>query len=92
MDPNIVICTDEIKYLPCSRVLSHLEIQLFSYLGAERHAVTMAPYAVLAEDASYEEIETEVTRIIATMLEKKQGKTEIEYMGGQRRDTLRGKY
>ncbi len=82
--------SDEIHYLPVSRVLSHLEIQLFSYLGAERHAIALAPYAVLSANATYEEIEREATRVIALVLEAKQGKTEVEYLGGQRRDTLRG--
>ncbi len=87
---EMIIITDEIHHTFVSRVLSHTEIQLFSYLGSERSAVALAPYAILSENASYAEVEVEVTRIFADMLVKKNGNEEVEYVCGQRRDTLRG--
>jgi hypothetical protein len=84
-----MIITDEIKHTFVSRVLTHTEIQLFSYLGSERSAIAMAPFAHLSENASYTEIEYEVTRILADMLVKKNGNEEVEYVCRERRDTLR---
>ena len=72
-----------------SRVLNQTEIQLLSYCNSEREAVALAKVIDLPEDADYYMIEQAVTAALCTGLEMANGPAEVEYIGGQRRDTLR---
>ena len=83
----------EIKYLPVSRVLSHLEIQLLSYLGSERQAVTLAKViGSLPTDADHHIIEQAVTKALVTVLERRGLFDTTEYEGGRRLDRWREKH
>jgi hypothetical protein len=74
----------EIKYLPVSRVLSPLEIQLFSYLGNERQSIQLARViGSLPEDADHNVIEQAVTKALVTVLERRGLFDTTEYMGGR---------
>lgn len=71
------------------RVLTDTEMQLFNYLGDERQAVLMAKYIILPENASYELIENSVALLLVQVKEAVDGVSRVEYVCGQRRDTLR---
>ncbi|MGB9075087.1 MAG: hypothetical protein WCC22_20800 [Terriglobales bacterium] len=74
----------DIMYLPVSRVLSPVEIQLFAYLGSEREAVVLARYIVaLPEHASLDMIEQAVISAMVACKESRDGRAQIEYVGGQ---------
>jgi hypothetical protein len=81
----------EVQYLPVSRVLTPLEIQLFSYLGSEREACALAPFVYLPEHATYNEIENAVCAALVRVKEARDGRAQVEYITGQRRDLLRGR-
>lgn len=76
------------------RVLTELEQALADYLGNERQAIALAPQ--VAEKLTWEEglnsttLERAVTRVLVDALEATHGLDTAEYVGGQRRDTLRG--
>jgi hypothetical protein len=81
----------EMLFLPVSRVLTSTEAALFSYTGSERQAVALARVIHLPEDATYDQIEYAVEVTFVKMLEQMHGPAQVEYLGGLRRDTLRGK-
>ena len=72
-----------------SRILTRTEMQFFSYLQDEREAIALASVCSLPEDATYAQIEDAVLKCLTTALEHAGLKDSIEYVGGQRRDTLR---
>jgi hypothetical protein len=68
------------------RILTRTEQQLYAYLENERQAIEMAKHITLPEHASYELIENSVAMILLRAKESIDGRTEVEYIGGQRRD------
>jgi len=72
-----------------SRVLNRTEMQFFSYTHDEREAVALAAVATLPEYATYAEIEDAVLKCFSAALENAGLRDSVEYVGGQRRDTLR---
>ncbi|MGC2475121.1 MAG: hypothetical protein WA485_12355 [Candidatus Sulfotelmatobacter sp.] len=72
------------------RALTSTEQQLFAYLGDERQAVEMAKHLTLPPHASYELIENSVAMLLVRVKEAADGgETKVQYVDGQRRDTLR---
>jgi len=72
-----------------SRPLTRTEMQFFSYTLDEREAIALAQVCTLPESATYAEIEDAVLKCFTIALEHAGLKDSIEYVGGQRRDTLR---
>jgi hypothetical protein len=72
-----------------SRLLTHTEMQFFSYTHDEREAVALARVAHLRENATHAEIEDAALKCFTAALENAGLKDSLEYVGGQRRDTLR---
>jgi hypothetical protein len=72
-----------------SRPLTRTEMQFFSYTLDEREAIALAQVCTLPENATYAEIEDAVLKCFTIALEHAGLKDSIEYVGGQRRDTLR---
>lgn len=72
-----------------SRLLNRTEMQFFSYTENEREAIALAQVCTLPENATYAEIEDAVIKCLTIALEHAGLKDSIEYVGGQRRDTLR---
>jgi len=72
-----------------SRILTRTEMQFFSYTEDERQAIALAQVCTLPENATYAEIEYTVIKCLTIALEHAGLKDDIEYVGGQRRDTLR---
>ncbi len=72
-----------------SRVLTRTEMQFFSYTENERQAIALAQVCTLPENATYAEIEDTVIKCFTIALEHAGLKDNIEYVGGQRLDTLR---
>jgi hypothetical protein len=64
-------------------------MQFFSYTENERQAIALAQVCTLPEDATYAQIEDAVCKCLTAALEHVGLKDDIEYVGGQRRDTLR---
>jgi hypothetical protein len=75
-----------------SRSLTRTEMQFFSYTLDEREAVALATVRTLPADATYAQIEDTVLKCFTAALEYAGLKDSIEYVGGQRRDTLRDGY
>lgn len=71
------------------RPLTRTEEQLYNYCMNERQAVEFAKFIMLPENASFELIENSVAMLLVRVKEAADGRTEIEYVSGQRRDTLR---
>ena len=71
------------------RPLTRTEEQLYNYCMNERQAIEFAKYITLPENASFELIENSVAMLLVRVKEAADGHTEIEYVSGQRRDTLR---
>ncbi len=71
------------------RVLSSTEQQFFNYLMNERQAIEFAKLVTLPNNASYEMIENVVAMILLRAKESVSGRTDVEYIGGERRDHLR---
>ncbi|MFZ0732189.1 MAG: hypothetical protein WAM79_07690 [Candidatus Sulfotelmatobacter sp.] len=71
------------------RPLTRTEEQLYNYCMNERQAVQFAKFIMLPENASFELIENSVAMLLVRVKEAADGRTEIEYVSGQRRDTLR---
>lgn len=71
------------------RPLTRTEIQLFTFCGDERQAVALAKHVTLPDHATTQQIETAVTLALVRAKESLDGKAEVEYIGGIRRDTLR---
>ena len=80
-------CSDEDVAGDGGRVLNHTELILTCYLGNERQAIALAPHI----PPSYCDLEREIIKALVKVLEAKNGFDKVEYLGGQRRDTLRGK-
>ena len=76
-----------------SHVLNRTEIQLLSYCNSEREAVALAKVITLPEHANYYQIEQAVIAALCNGIEAAHGNNPVyvEYIMGQRRDTLRGK-
>jgi hypothetical protein len=80
----------EILFLPVSRVLTPLEIQLFSYLGNERQSVELAKViGSLPENADHSVIEQAIAKALVAALETKNGVARVEYVRGVRLDRWR---
>jgi hypothetical protein len=71
------------------RVLTNTEQQLYNYCMNERQAIEFAKYLTLPDHASFDLIENAVAFALVRAKEAVSGRTEIEYIGGQRRDHLR---
>jgi len=71
------------------RLLTRTEEQLYNFCMNERQAIEFAKYITLPENASFELIENSVAMLLVRVKEAADGQTEIEYLSGQRRDTLR---
>ena len=72
------------------RVLDRTERLLSDYLDNERQAVALAPYVYLPEGSTENDVAREVTKVLVNALEEAVGLSGVEYLGGIRRDTLRG--
>jgi len=64
-------------------------MQFFSYTQDEREAIALASVCTLPDNATYAEIEDAVLKCFTVALEHAGLKNSVEYVGGQRRDTLR---
>lgn len=80
------------------RAFTRLEQELADYLGNERQAVALAPMAERKLAVLYPEkrvvitafvLERVVTAVLVDALEASGGLADVEYAGGERRDTLR---
>lgn len=71
------------------RPLNRTEMQFFSYTQDEREAIALASVCHLPDKATYAEIEDAVLKCFTVALEHAGLKDSVEYVGGQRRDTLR---
>ncbi len=80
----------DLTHRQCSRPLTRTEMQFFSYTEDEREAIALAAVCSLPEGATYAQIEDAVLKCFAAALEHAGLKDELTYIGGQRRDTLRG--
>ncbi len=85
---NEVLMSD-LVHRQTSRLLNRTEMQFFSYTENEREAIALAQVCTLPENATYAEIEDAVIKCLTIALEHAGLKDSIEYVGGQRRDTLR---
>jgi len=72
-----------------SRPLTRTEMQFFSFTLDERQAIALAQVCTLPANATYAEIEDAVLKCFTVALEHAGLKDSVEYIGGQRRDTLR---
>jgi hypothetical protein len=72
-----------------SRPLTRTEMQFFSFTLDERQAIALAKVCHIPEDASYAVIEDAVLKCFNAALEHAGLKNSVEYIDGQRRDTLR---
>jgi hypothetical protein len=68
------------------RLLTSTEQQFFAYCENERQAIEFAKHVTLPENASFELVENSVAMILLRAREAISGRTDIEYIGGQRRD------
>jgi hypothetical protein len=64
-------------------------MQFFSYTENERQAIALAQVCTVPENATYAEIEDTVIKCLTIALEHAGLPESIEYVGGQRLDTLR---
>lgn len=71
------------------RALTRTEIELFTFCENERQAIELAKQVTLPDNATFEEIENAVAFALVRAKESVDGRTKVEYIGGQRRDTLR---
>jgi hypothetical protein len=73
------------------RVLTPTECILANYLEDERQAVALAPHVALPKSPTHEQIDNAIAEVLVNALTAAGGKTTvlIEYLGGQRRDTIR---
>lgn len=71
------------------RTLTRTEIQVFAYCENERQAIELAKQITLPDDATCEEIENAVAFALVRTKESADGRTEVEYVSGQRRDQWR---
>jgi hypothetical protein len=71
------------------RTLTRTEIQLFAYCDNERQAIELAKQITLPDDATFEEIENAVAFALVRTKESLHGHTDVEYIGGERRDLRR---
>jgi hypothetical protein len=75
------------------RVLDRTERLLSDYLDNERQAVALAPYVYIPLGTPEEEqanVAKAVIQVLVDALEQSVGMSGVYYLGGQRRDTLRG--
>jgi hypothetical protein len=76
------------------RLLTRTETLLCDYLDNERQAVALAPHVFIPEGLTFEEesamVEKAIVRVLVDALENSVGFTNLVYVGGERRDTLRG--
>jgi hypothetical protein len=72
-----------------SRPLTRTEMQFFAYTLDEREAIALAKVCHIPDNATYAEIEDAVLKCFTVALEHAGLKDSVEYIGGQRRDTLR---
>jgi len=77
------------------RILERVEKLLADYLDNERQAIALAPHVYIPEGLTLAEendhIAQEIIKVLVDALEARVGRLEpIEYVGGQRRDILRG--
>ena len=70
-------------------VLQVTEQRLIRYGCTEREACALANVITLEPDASDSEVETAVIEALVNAKHAVDGVADIEYLGGQRRDTLR---
>jgi hypothetical protein len=73
------------------RILTPTESILANYLEDERQAVALAPHVALSKSPTHEQIDNAIAEVLVNALTAAGGKTTvlIEYLGGQRRDTIR---
>jgi hypothetical protein len=73
------------------RPLTRTEILLFTWLDDERQAIALAKFVTLQDDATAEDVADAVMRALVAAKEAISGRAQVEYIGGERRDTLRRK-
>ena len=71
------------------RILTATETLLLRFCDDERQAVALAPYVNLRQDATDQQIADAVILALVRIKEAAQGKAEIHYVSGHRRDLLR---
>jgi len=71
------------------RALTATETLLLTYCDSERQAIALAPYVHLNADATQPEIEHAVLCALVHAKEAVSGCASVEFISGQRRDTLR---
>jgi hypothetical protein len=81
----------ELYNVPMSaRVLTPVERLLLSFCDDERQAIALAPHVNLPSDATEQEIESAVILALVRAKEACSGRApQLEFVSGQRRDTLR---
>lgn len=72
-------------------VLTIAEQRLFAYLGNERQATSLARHMKVKLSAHCSDclVSNEIIKVLVNALESLHGDKALEYIGGQRRDTLR---
>jgi hypothetical protein len=71
------------------RPLTKTEMLLLRVCDDERQAIALAKHITLPENATAEQIEAVVTLALVRAKEAASGPADVEYVSGQRRDTLR---
>jgi hypothetical protein len=75
-------------------LLTRTERLLADYLDNERQAIALAPHVYIPTALTPEEekecVAQAVIRVLVDALEARVGLKPVEYVGGERRDTLRG--
>lgn len=74
-----------------ARPLTKTELLLFTWLEDERQAIALAKFVTLQDDATAEDVADAVCRGLVAAKEAISGRAQVEYLGGERRDTLRRK-
>lgn len=71
------------------KILTHTERILSDYCGSEAQGVLLAKVVSLPESPSEQEIQDAVLLAFVRVKEATQGRVAVEFLGGERRDTLR---
>jgi hypothetical protein len=79
------------RFAELPRPLTAIETRLIQWGLSEREAVALAPRMELSADATDAQITLAVTCAMVEAKEAATGRAEVLYLGGIRRDTLRGR-
>ena len=83
-----VLMTD-LTHTVLSRPLNRTEMQFFTWTHDEREAIALASVCTLPDKATYAQIEDAALKCFNAALEHAGLTDSIEYVGRERRDTLR---